>query len=241
MFRFVGENCNSEKYMENKELETIFFPEENEKFIKTDFEFLCNKIKIYKNLGIGFYLDDLELKFIKAVNVLVKFNDNFNCFEIRYNDLVYDEIQDKDFDFNNKNFYIRYSSESIPKEEYHYKQLKKGDVVYPSNILAPLKEVTKKNTVLGCLFNLCGHFIVNDKIKDKDIVLEKVLELGKAMEYVVEEVIDDNLYIIKENFSHKEDLFEVDKIITRSYSNISNLGTKKNIEKIIDMFLSKNN
>lgn len=255
MFKLEGKNYN--KFIKEKELEIVFFPNQNKKYILNDENVICDKIKILKNIGIAYYLKNTLVKFIDAINIAIYFNDEYNLFKIVYNN-SFSKLENLDVDFNNNTTYIRYYDfkEEIKnlkgKKDVIYEQrnnnLEIGSIVIPKNISIKFKNIKNEKNIFLSLSNL-----IYCKVFDK-------IELNEDLNYLIDMFFEDygyivtkktnivinniSVFILKSNINNKfikDNDIEKNSIIKNTYCKSSEFNTKEDYYNLIKILEEKKN
>lgn len=186
MFNIVGNSY--EKYGKLTDLSLDLFPSQGNSYISNDFQIICDKIRIIKNVGILYYLDNTLVKIIEAKNILVY------CECDSYIKLLYNNHEN--FDKNYSTTYVRYSNMNSGKTR-KKKSLRKGTLVVPNNVCLPISSSSPK-PILSALHSV----IVSSSLKKMSTRKTKnlVTQLFNFYCYEVDGVEfigDTKLYLLK--------------------------------------------
>lgn len=242
MFIIKGKKNND--FIKENDLELIFEPQKNKKFIKNDENVVCDEIKILKNLGIGYYLRGILVKFINAVNVTIEYEKDDCLFKIIYNDSLSEE------NTINKVFYIRYNKEDkISKKSYKERNnnVSLGEIVLPNNVILPMKNTKNKRSISGLLSDFIFKKIYcEESLKNFDLY-ETIDFFFDSFGYRVIEKTDlmlEKSYVFILKSEIKEDIIqeyslEEEKLINETYCVSNNFDTKEDYYKLIEILKEK--
>lgn len=151
MFKIHG--CNYENHTKEDDCVLTFLPSEGSEHITNSFGIVCDKIIIYKDAAIVFYLYEKVIKFVDAVNCTINYEYqafknqvNVDHYKIIYsNEIGYDkDVNDEKVmkeknrvgEMINKELYIKYPSFDTRRRyiEREGRTYDIGDSVLPLNI-----------------------------------------------------------------------------------------------------------
>lgn len=186
-----------------EDLKTTFLPKNGETYINTDMSLNIDKIVIYHHCGIGIYLKNNLLNFIKCNNISIYYEEDYECLKIIYNNSAeHKKIENKNVDFLNKSIIVRYSN-NIYQEKNNYNEVYLGEIVIPKKIINPIISNKSKNCNLSMFDILVKNIIFILMEKDNDIkkIKEMINKIFSIYSYKVVEktnikINNDFLYII---------------------------------------------
>lgn len=241
---FIIKGMKNNNFTIENNLEFIFIKQKDKEFIRNDEEVVCDEIKILKNVGIGYYLKGILIKFIKAINVTIEYEEKLCFFKIIHND----NLSEKDA--INKISYIRYDQkDKISKKTYQERNndVSLGTIVLPNNIILPMKNTKHKRSISGLLSDFIFKKIYNEEsLKNFDLyetidfffdsfgyrVIEKTnLILDKSSVFILKSEIKEE---IVEEYS-----LEKEKLINETYCETTNFDTKEDYYELIKILKEK--
>lgn len=201
MFKIEGENYK--KHGLEEEYTLTILPAYGERYLQNSLNINCNKIVVYKNSGIAFYMDEKVLMFKEAINCSIKYKykkiDNTDyvledSFVIKLTNNITDEGNDE------KSFMVQIDYPSFKRDGEGDKgttrKYKIGDSVFPQNV--PLM-INGKETYYAILYNEILYNNSEDIIDNSeasayllDIVCNNT---GKVVDII--NCVKEKLYIIE--------------------------------------------